>query len=95
LDIVVWALALRAADSWKASEEAQKVFDACARRGLHLALVQLPGSWFGACKPAQNEAGALTCLRSVLMKPEHEAWMGEIWKRLSAACDEVVSGYEV
>jgi len=26
------------------------------------------------------------------MKPEHEAWMGEIWERLSAACDEVVSG---
>jgi glutamate/tyrosine decarboxylase-like PLP-dependent enzyme len=105
LDIVVWAaLALHAADSRKASEalraadlrtaseQARKVFDACARRGLHLALVQLPGSWFGARKPAQNEAGALTCLRSVLMKPEHEAWMGEIWERLSAACDEVVSG---
>jgi hypothetical protein len=26
----------------------------------------------------------------VLMKPEHEAWMGEIWERLSAACGEVV-----
>ncbi|MGD1064832.1 MAG: pyridoxal-dependent decarboxylase [Terracidiphilus sp.] len=90
LDIVVWAL--HAADSRKASEQARKVFDACARRGLHLALVQLPGSWFGTRKPAQNEAGALTCLRSVLMKPEHEAWMGEIWERLSAACDEVVSG---
>jgi glutamate/tyrosine decarboxylase-like PLP-dependent enzyme len=92
LDIVVWALALHAADLRKASEEARKVFDACARRGLHLALVQLPGSWFGARNPAQNEAGALTCLRSVLMKPEHEAWMGEIWERLSAACGEVVNG---
>ena len=69
--------------------EREKVFDACARRGLHLALVQLPGSWFGARKTAQNE-GALTCLRSVLMKPEHEAWMDEIWERLSAACDEVM-----
>jgi tyrosine decarboxylase / aspartate 1-decarboxylase len=91
LDIVVWA-ALHAADSGKASEQARRVFDACARRGLHLALVQLPGSWFGVRKTAQIEAGALTCLRSVLMKPEHEAWMGEIWERLSAACDEVVSG---
>jgi hypothetical protein len=89
LDIVVWAaLALHAADFWKASEQARNVFDACARRGLHLALVQLPGSWFGARNRAQNEAGALTCLRSVLMKPEHEAWMDEIWERLSAACDE-------
>jgi hypothetical protein len=92
LDIVVWALALRAADLRKASEQARGVFDACARRGLHLALVQLPGSWFGALNRAQNEAGALTCLRSVLMKPEHEAWMDEIWQRLSAACGEVVSG---
>jgi glutamate/tyrosine decarboxylase-like PLP-dependent enzyme len=90
LDIVVWAV--RVVDPWKASEQARKVFDACAQRGLHLALVQLPGSWFGACNPAQNEAGALTCLRSVLMKPEHEAWIGEIWERLSAACSEVVSG---
>ena len=91
LDIAVWALALRAADLWDASEQARAVFDACARRGLHLALVQLPGSWFGARNPAQNEAGALICLRSVLMKPEHEAWIGEIWQRLSAACAEVVS----
>jgi tyrosine decarboxylase / aspartate 1-decarboxylase len=91
LDIVAWALALRAADFRKVSEQARKVFDACARRGLHLALVQLPGSWFGARNNAQNEAGDLICLRSVLMKPEHEAWIGEIWERLSAACDEVVS----
>jgi len=92
LDIVVWALALRVADLRKASEQARRVFDACARRGLHLALVQLPGSWFGARNRAQSEAGTLTCLRSVLMKPEHEAWMDEIWQRLSAACGEVVSG---
>jgi hypothetical protein len=34
--------------------------------------------------------GTVTCLRSVLMKPEHEASMGEIWDRLSGACDEVL-----
>jgi glutamate/tyrosine decarboxylase-like PLP-dependent enzyme len=88
LDIVVWAV--RAATPGEASERAQKVFDACARRGLHLALVQLPGSWFGAHGGAQDSNETMTCLRSVLMKPEHEAWMGEIWERLSAACDEVV-----
>jgi tyrosine decarboxylase / aspartate 1-decarboxylase len=87
LDIVAWALALRAADFWKASEKAKQVFDACARRDLHLALVQLPGSWFDR---ADSGDGALTCLRSVLMKPEHEAWMDRIWERLSAACDEIV-----
>ena len=65
---MVWALS--EADPPMASERAQKVFDACATRGLHLALVQLPGSWFGAGNHAQNEADPLTCLRSVLMKPE-------------------------
>ena len=94
LDIVVWAL--RAATYEQASERAQRVFDACALRGLHLALVQLPRSWFGngfgfeARGGKENEMGMVTCLRSVLMKPEHEAWMGEIWGRLSGACDEVL-----
>ena len=45
LDIVVWKL--KAEDAERASERARKAFDACAARGLHLALVQLPGSWFG------------------------------------------------
>jgi hypothetical protein len=96
LDIVVWAMALHAADFRKASEQTRRVFDACALRGLHLALVQLPRSYFGhgfgfeARGGAQNEMGTVTCLRSVLMKPEHEAWIGEIWDRLSGACDKVL-----
>jgi glutamate/tyrosine decarboxylase-like PLP-dependent enzyme len=85
LDIVVWA-ALRAADLRKASEKAQEVFDACARRDLHLALVQLPGSWFAPEWRGEH----VTCLRSVLMKPEHEAWLDRIWERLSGASAEVL-----
>jgi len=86
LDIVVWAL--NGVTPGEASERAQRVFDACARRGLHLALVHLPASWFGV---PGVDGQTLTCLRSVLMKPEHEAWLGEIWERLSAACAEVVA----
>jgi tyrosine decarboxylase / aspartate 1-decarboxylase len=86
LDIVVWALALHAVDSGKASDRTRQIFDACAKRGLHLALVQLPGSWF-----VQEWRGEhVTCLRSVLMKPEHEAWMDRIWERFSEACAEVI-----
>jgi tyrosine decarboxylase / aspartate 1-decarboxylase len=88
LDIVVWKV--NAANAEDASERAQKVFDACGLRGLHLALVQLPRSWFRSSGRGENESGVVTCLRSVLMKPEHEAWIGEIWARLSAACDEVL-----
>jgi hypothetical protein len=43
----------------------------------------LPQSWFG--RPDGAKSGAVTCLRSVLMKPEHEAWLDRIWARLSAA----------
>jgi tyrosine decarboxylase / aspartate 1-decarboxylase len=84
LDIVVWAL--HAANFWEASEQTQRVFDACARRGLHLALVQLPGSWF----EREWRGEHVTCLRSVLMKPEHEMWLDRIWERLSEACAEVI-----
>jgi tyrosine decarboxylase / aspartate 1-decarboxylase len=86
LDIVVWKV--KTSDSEGASELAQRIFDACAKRDLHLALVQLPLFWFEPAKTAEH--GLVTCLRSVLMKPEHAAWMDRIWERLSAACGEVV-----
>ena len=109
LDIVVWAV--RAADPEEASERAERVFAAAAHRDLHLALVQLPQSWFGEgfgpelglgfgsgsearVGLGEAEEKHVTCLRSVLMKPEHEAWLGTIWEKLTAACDEVLSGTE-
>jgi glutamate/tyrosine decarboxylase-like PLP-dependent enzyme len=79
LDIVVWSpLALHAA---------KRIFDACAARDLHLALVQLPLFWFKG--ESGDETGQVTCLRSVLMKPEHESWLPAIWEKLMAACEEV------
>ena len=85
LDIVVWKLRAPTADA--ASTLAQEVFAACAARDLHLALVQLPHSWFDPPQTAEtgNAAEEVTCLRSVLMKPEHEAWLDQIWGRLTAA----------
>ncbi len=86
LDIVVWKL--KAENAERASELAQRIFVSCATRGLHLALVQLPVLWF---EPAGvGQAGAVTCMRSVLMKPEHAAWLDRIWERLSAGCAEVL-----
>jgi glutamate/tyrosine decarboxylase-like PLP-dependent enzyme len=94
LDIVVWKI--KAETPEQSSELAQKVFDACAARDLHLALVQLPAAWFEPeaehapqCRAADG-AGLVTCLRSVLMKPEHEAWMERIWERLTASCAAVM-----
>ena len=87
LDIVVWKM--KAGTVGIASELAQSVFSACAARNLHLALVQLPQFWFG---PATGCEETATCLRSVLMKPEHEAWLDRIWDELSRACSDVLTG---
>jgi tyrosine decarboxylase/aspartate 1-decarboxylase len=83
LDIVVWKL--HAATPEQSSELAQKTFVASAARNLHLALVQLPQSWFQAEAPAAAGSGTVTCLRSVLMKPEHEAWLDRIWQEYTSA----------
>ena len=90
LDIVVWKV--KAEDPRRASEMAQEIFVACATRDLHLALVQLPPFWFQFSDFEEKglESGPVTCLRSVLMKPEHAAWLDRIWERLSAACVEVL-----
>ncbi|KAA6463046.1 aminotransferase class V-fold PLP-dependent enzyme [Acidobacteria bacterium AB60] len=87
LDIVVWKL--RAPDLKTSSNLAQRIFAACAARNLHLALVQLPESWFAhAHNPASREL--VTCLRSVLMKPEHEFWLERIWTLFVEASEEVL-----
>ncbi|MGA2537254.1 MAG: aminotransferase class I/II-fold pyridoxal phosphate-dependent enzyme [Terracidiphilus sp.] len=86
LDIVVWKL--KADEPNRCTELTQKIFVGCATRGLHLALVQLPQIWFRPAGSSQREL--VTCLRSVLMKPEHASWLARIWERLSAACVEVV-----
>jgi glutamate/tyrosine decarboxylase-like PLP-dependent enzyme len=71
-----------------AIELTQKIFVACATRDLHLALVQLPRIWFHPETAA--DSGTVTCLRSVLMKPEHAAWLDRIWEKLSASCADIL-----
>jgi tyrosine decarboxylase / aspartate 1-decarboxylase len=90
LDIVAWGV--NADKPEPASARAQAIFDRCAQKDLHLALVQLPHAWFAGFAPAEAAGGLVTCLRSVLMKPEHEAWLDRIWERLSAAAAEVLAG---
>jgi tyrosine decarboxylase/aspartate 1-decarboxylase len=94
LDIAVWAV--RADSVAESSRLAREVFAACARRDLHLAVVQLPVEFFaeGTWPEDHSEQQAsdhVTCLRSVLMKPEHEEWIGEIWERLHLSAQEVVA----
>jgi len=94
LDIVTWKL--RAESAAKASDLAQKLFVACALQDLHLALVQLSLSRFQLPNGNVNsdEQETVTCLRSVLMKPEHEAWLDRIWERLISSCAQVIGEEE-
>jgi tyrosine decarboxylase / aspartate 1-decarboxylase len=88
LDIVVFAP--RAAKVSEASELSRRIFDAAARRNLHLAVAELPVSFFAAnIDGMEKDRETLTCLRSVLMKPEHLEWVDRIWGLLSVATEEV------
>ncbi len=82
LDIVVWAV--NAPSVSDASEKARKLFDAAAKRNLHLALVDLPVSLFDFKEGKMKlDKPTITCLRSTLMKPEHDEWLDRIWEILS------------
>ncbi|HEY2955243.1 MAG TPA: aminotransferase class I/II-fold pyridoxal phosphate-dependent enzyme [Candidatus Eisenbacteria bacterium] len=76
LDIVVWAA--RAPRASAASEIAREIFAEAARRGLHLALADLPIGFFGRAGGIEPDRPTVTCLRSVLMKPEHLPWVDRI-----------------
>jgi len=87
LDIVCWAV--RGETLEQSGVRAREVFEAAAETDLHLALVKLPARFFPEISEKYGDAGMVTCLRSVLMKPEHRKWLPEIWKRLDAAATVV------
>ncbi|MEJ2257331.1 MAG: aminotransferase class V-fold PLP-dependent enzyme [Woeseiaceae bacterium] len=77
LDIVTYAVDADTATA--ASKRAQAVFEAAAQRNLHLALIELPVAFVRNYAPRiAADAAHVTCLRSVLMKPEHEDWVAQI-----------------
>ena len=66
------------------SAESRRIFEATARKGLHLAVAELPVKFWSSLKP-ESERATVTCLRSVLMKPEHLQWVGRIVETLTNA----------
>lgn len=77
LDIVVYAV--NAADTDTASERARQIFKDAAAQGLHLAMIELSSSLVSEWLPEMaGNSDTVTCLRSVLMKPEHADWLDEI-----------------
>lgn len=88
LDIVVWAP--RAGRVSEASSLSRRIFDAAASRNLHLALADLPVRLFDT-GGMECDRDTMTCLRSVLMKPEHRDWIEPIWAILDQATRDVLS----
>lgn len=75
----------------EASTLTRRVFDAAARRNLHLAVAEVPVEFCpAAASHMEKDRSLLSCLRSVLMKPEHREWIDHIWQVLSEAADEVL-----
>ncbi|HEU5468471.1 MAG TPA: aminotransferase class I/II-fold pyridoxal phosphate-dependent enzyme, partial [Steroidobacteraceae bacterium] len=80
LDIVAWAV--RAGSAAESSARARAIFAKAERAGLYLALADLPAAFFG---DPWRKGGAVTALRSVLMKPEHRLAVERIARLLGGS----------
>jgi tyrosine decarboxylase / aspartate 1-decarboxylase len=84
LDIVVWAIAAPSVS--EASRRALEIFGSAERLGLYLAVAELPVAFFAeSLGPMRVDAETISCLRSVLMKPEHLDWIDRIIALLERA----------
>jgi tyrosine decarboxylase/aspartate 1-decarboxylase len=83
LDIVIFGP--RASSTTEISANSRAIFTAAAEQGLHLALAELPVTFFSLDSAIRRDRDTLTCLRSVLMKPEHLPWIDRIWQILDTA----------
>ncbi len=90
LDIVVFAP--KAGSISAISGLTRRIFEAAAKRDLHLAVAELPVRfWEENLGATKRDRETLACLRSVLMKPEHYDWVERIWELLSASVDEILN----
>jgi tyrosine decarboxylase / aspartate 1-decarboxylase len=88
LDLVIFTA--RAESVSAASALSRGIFECASKRGLHLALAELPVDFFVRnVEGMKRDRETVTCLRSVLMKPEHVDWIERIWEALLAAMADV------
>src|SRR5437867_3175250 len=93
LDIIVFAPRVESVS--EASALSRELFEGAAKRDLHLAVAELPiRFWEANLGAMKRDHETMTCLRSVLMKPEHLDWVERIWDLLSLSTDEVLAARE-
>ena len=84
LDIVVYAAVANSASA--STERAREIFARAAKQELHLAMMDLPIELVKSYLPdIRADAETVTCLRSVLMKPEHREWLDRIMQLLETS----------
>jgi len=86
IDIVIWAQKKNSISA--ISKTSKEIFERAAAKNLHLALINypvrlLPKHW----RAIKKDEEYVTCLRSCLMKPEHEDWVDEIWKIVTGSVE--------
>ncbi len=89
LDIIVWAF--RANNVSTSSELAKKLFEEAEKQHLYLALANLPVGLFDLPESMKCDQNTITCLRSVLMKPEHKEWIDQIWSIIDKTTDSLIT----
>jgi len=88
LDIVVWGV--RATSASESSQFARTVFQQARQHQVYLALATIPRTLAETKGIVTHwDQDSITCLRSVLMKPEHLQWIPEILQRLQRAASEI------
>ena len=86
IDIVIWAPKKKSIRA--ISKSSKQIFERAAAQNLHLALFNypvslLPKHWENITRDEEY----VTCLRSCLMKPEHEGWVDKIWTIVAGCLD--------
>ncbi|MEL7236920.1 MAG: aspartate aminotransferase family protein, partial [Chloroflexota bacterium] len=64
-------------------------FDAAAARHLHLAVTKLPAKFFVDVDGIEVNTEIVSCVRSCLMKPEHNDWLDAIYDVIDATIEDV------
>ena len=90
IDIVLYAV--KAASASQSSKRAREIFERAADNDLHLALAVVPSRIVANYWPELAiDSDSVTCLRSCLMKPEHQDWLEEITGRLAVAAQQTAA----
>ena len=88
LDIVIWAP--KAATTSEMSALSRQSFELAAQAELHLATFSYPSALIQRAYPqVAVDTDVTTCLRSCLMKPEHQQWLDRIWAILLQVQDRL------